>query len=109
MNHKLIVVTQLKAQATKLETELAGVNAAILALGGTITGPGKGAGKAKAGRGGWPKGKPRGKRKTSVADPVSGLTPIQKAQAVRRANIAARKANANAATAGASLGEAASA
>jgi hypothetical protein len=73
LNHKLIVISQLKAQATKLEAELAGIKTAIAALGGTVTStPARGTRKAKAkGSGGWPKGKLRGPRKAAVAPPVA--------------------------------------
>ena len=110
MNHKAIVIKQLHEQRTKLQFELDGIVAAISALGGTVGNSTGKAGAARTGakKGGWPAGKKRGPRKAPVADPVTGLTPIQKAQAARRAKLEAKKAaTATVPAAGADLGAAA--
>ena len=109
MNHKAIVIKSLQVEADKLRTALAQHEAAILALGGTVGNSTGKAGAARTGakKGGWPAGKKRGPRKAPVADPVIGLTPIQKAQAARRAKLEAKKAATATPTAGADLGAAA--
>jgi hypothetical protein len=134
VNHKLIVVSQLKAQAEELENQLAACRTAIIALGGFVEGGVKAPKKAvvktsgKKG-GGWPKGKKRGPKapiatstapsngsevvsddlaaKLAAIKADTGLTPIQKAQASRKARIEAAKSSPSTSQQGAELAEAA--
>src|SRR5215472_11416736 len=107
MNTDAIVMSALKKRRDSLQAQLDGIVMAIAALGGEdgAVDPGKAVARRK--RGGWPKGRPRGKKSTGEAPvatadnataaqaPSTGgtastdgevrLTPIQKAQAALKA------------------------
>jgi len=124
MNHRAIVLKQYQDKATKLRAELADTETAIRVLGGTV---GSGVSSSQAGRNGGGKGKQakrvRNRSKSAANENLpaalaaelvrikadAGLSPIQKAQASRKAR-ATYRANATANKAkpeGAVLGEAA--
>src|SRR5215469_260765 len=108
MNHRAIVLKQYQDKATKLRAELADTETAIRVLGGTV---GSGAGAGQAGRNGGGKGKQakrvRNRAKSAENLPAAlaaelvrikadaSLSPIQKAQASRKAR-ATYRANATA-------------
>lgn len=108
MNHIAIVVSQLKHKAERLRAELAGVESAIKALGGTVGGGVPSSQKRRSrGKGAAPATRTRAPRKQAANGELlppalaaelaaikadASLSPIQKAQASRKARLAAAKA-----------------
>ncbi len=123
MNHKAIVVKQMSEEAAKMRQRLAELEAGIRVLGGNV---GVSSSQVRRSRSAKAKGpaKPRAPRKSAVDESLhpalaaqlvaikanESLTPIQKAQASRKARVDWAKAHpATPAAEGASLSEAASA
>jgi hypothetical protein len=80
VNINAMIVSQLRKRREKVAAELAGIEAALAAFGGSIVGPPAAPVRT------------RKRRRKAKADPVTGLTPIQKAQAALKAKREAAKA-----------------
>lgn len=120
MNHKAIVVKQMNDEASKLRVRLAELEAGIRVLGGVSKAPTSPVQRRSRGKAAASPSRPRSSRKSPVNGELlppalaaelaaikanTALTPIQKAQASRKARFAASKAPVR--PEGAVLGEAA--